>query len=119
MKVCGFPPFNPVECARFVEEAVTLGFSIRISSPFRGDPARWLSFFTMKVVKGEACKVIRHVHQYANTFRFEPTVDGWTFRRLIDVFHQVCQAVAFAHSKGVLHRDLKPQNIMLGEFGRS
>ena len=37
-------------------------------------------------------------------------------RRLIDVFHDVCRAVAYAHSKGVLHRDLKP-NIMLGEYG--
>jgi serine/threonine protein kinase len=35
----------------------------------------------------------------------------------LQVFEKVCQAVAFAHSHGVLHRDLKPQNIMVGAFG--
>jgi serine/threonine protein kinase len=37
--------------------------------------------------------------------------------RWVEVFEQVCTAVAFAHAGNLIHRDLKPSNVMLGEFG--
>jgi serine/threonine protein kinase len=36
---------------------------------------------------------------------------------VLRLFEKICQAVAFAHSHGVVHRDLKPQNVMVGPFG--
>jgi eukaryotic-like serine/threonine-protein kinase len=35
------------------------------------------------------------------------------------MFQKVCEAVAFAHSRGVVHGDLKPENIMIGAFGEA
>jgi serine/threonine-protein kinase len=61
-------------------------------------------FFTMKRVSGSTL-----AQKMA-----DPTVSQQTLlRALIDV----CQAVEFAHVRGVIHRDLKPANIMLGDYG--
>jgi serine/threonine-protein kinase len=37
--------------------------------------------------------------------------------RLLRAFVEVCQAIDYAHARGVVHRDLKPHNIMLGDYG--
>ncbi len=40
-------------------------------------------------------------------------------QKLLRRFLDVCNAVAYAHSRGVLHRDIKPGNIMLGQYGET
>jgi hypothetical protein len=64
-------------------------------------------YFCMKVVRGRTLASIL-------ADRAGPQDE---LPRLLAVFEQVCQAVAYAHSKGVIHRDLKPQNVMVGAFG--
>ena len=59
-------------------------------------------FYTMKKIKGISWnKVIGQKTEAEN----------------IDILLRVCDAVAFSHDKGVIHRDLKPHNIMLGDYG--
>jgi serine/threonine-protein kinase len=64
-------------------------------------------FFAMKLVKGRTLADL--LEERPGPGRDRP--------RFLKVFEQLCQAVAYAHSKGVIHRDLKPQNVMVGAFG--
>ncbi|QDV23610.1 serine/threonine-protein kinase [Aureliella helgolandensis] len=64
-------------------------------------------FFTMKLVKGKTLSALLAA-------RSSPSEDRAKF---LGIFEQVCQTVAYTHSRGVIHRDLKPSNIMVGAFG--
>ena len=57
-------------------------------------------YYAMKFVRGS------RLDEYASSLRDR-----------LRKFQAVCDAVAFAHAHGVIHRDLKPQNIMIGSFG--
>ena len=49
--------------------------------------------------------------------RITGTADSIGLVKLLNAFMGVCHAVAYAHSRGVIHRDLKGQNVVLGDFG--
>ncbi len=74
-------------------------------------------YFTMREIQGQTLEdIIQTVHRVSDR-RWNTTHSGWNLRRLIDAMENICQTVAYAHMRGVIHQDLKPANIMVGEYG--
>lgn len=67
-------------------------------------------FLVMKLVEGRT--LTRVLDEFSGPLTHS-SLDA-----LIEIFHKVCDAVSFAHSRGVVHRDLKPDNIMVGTYGQ-
>jgi len=67
-------------------------------------------YFTMKLVSGRTLRDV--IRTYPNGVT-EPNV----LFNLLDVVVKMCDALAFAHSRGVVHCDIKPANVMMGDFG--
>jgi len=68
-------------------------------------------FFAMKLVEGQTLAALVRALPRG-------VLETATLYTLLDVFAKVCDALAFAHSRGVLHCDVKPANVMVGEFGQ-
>ena len=109
--------------ARFLREARVQGQlehpSIVPVYDLRDDPEHGLSF-TMKRVRGRTLHDILQERRTEAASSSRP--DGSTSssvptRRLLIALSSVCLAIDFAHQRGVVHRDLKPGNVMLGDFG--
>lgn len=99
---------DPIENQRLLREA---RISANLQHPNTmptyeiGRDSRGNYYFTMKLVHGYT---LRDIFEYRE--RYDLT-------QLLDVIVQVAQALGYAHSKGVLHRDIKPDNILVGPWG--
>jgi serine/threonine-protein kinase len=71
-------------------------------------------YYAMRFIRGDNLKeAIEQFH------RISPDNQNLELRKLLRRFVDVCDAIQYAHSRGVLHRDLKPGNIMLGKYGET
>ncbi len=104
------PQTNPI-LARFVQEARITG---QLEHPAivpvyeLGYRADGTLYYTMKLVRGRTlAKALRECNGLRDRMALLPH------------FVNLCQAIAYAHSRKVIHRDLKPGNVMVGEFGET
>ena len=104
LKVVRLPEAAPDVALRMLREARTLA---QLEHPGIvpihdvGTLADGRAFYAMKLVRGAPLDAIPS----------SPLVER------LRIVERLCEAVAFAHAHGVIHRDLKPQNVMVGPFG--
>lgn len=106
-------------CSRFVTEART---TARLEHPgvvsvhdliTEGDAA---PYYTMRFVGGETLADSIQNHHASNQPDEKRSVDRI---RLLSTFLTVTRTVEFVHAQELIHRDLKPQNIILGKYGET
>ena len=113
---------DPTSRARFLLEAeITGGLEHPGIVPVYGlgSDADGRPFYAMRFIRGESLKEAIARFHAADDPRRDPGERALALRQLLGRFVDVCNAVAYAHSRGVLHRDLKPGNIMLGPYGET
>jgi hypothetical protein len=103
------PELNPSGIKRFLQEADILA---KLEHPgivpihLRGFLCDGRPFFTMKVVQGRTLDRLLRAREAVSE----------RLPNFLDIFEQVCQTLAYAHAKNIVHHDLKPANVMVGEF---
>jgi len=101
------------EVLRFLEEAQITGQLDHPNIPPVHDVGEGPQgrYFTMKLVRGQT------LEQLLLSPKFDVTNPDLLFQ-MLQILIKVCEAIAFSHSRGVIHCDLKPPNIMVGKFGQ-
>jgi WD40 repeat protein/tRNA A-37 threonylcarbamoyl transferase component Bud32 len=114
---------DPAIAARFLREARITG---RLQHPgivpvyelVAGGPApdggAEGPFYTMRFIEGRTLSDAAHAY---HAKRAAGTAGPLDLAALLNAFVSACNTVAYAHSHGVIHRDLKGQNVVLGDFG--
>lgn len=114
---------HPVSRQRFLEEAEITG---SLEHPGivpvygAGTFADGRPYYVMRFIQGTSLTEAIAAWHMATSLAAKSSVEhALEFRKLLGHFIAVCDAVQYAHDRGILHRDLKPSNIMLGKYGET
>ncbi|QDT13877.1 serine/threonine protein kinase [Planctomycetes bacterium K23_9] len=78
-----------------------------------GDDEKDGVYFVMKRISGENFfEILKRIARGD-----ESTIAAFPLERRLEILADACQALAYAHARGVIHRDVKPENIWVGNFG--
>ncbi len=98
----------------YFSKAAAQRFESEVNLTARLNHPNIVRLYQRLVVEGSACIIMEFVA--GAPIDSSLTKDGYSARRCVEIFVGVCEAVAHAHNMGVLHRDLKPTNILLDTY---
>ena len=84
-----------------------------------GTDASGRPYYAMRFIKGDSLKEAIERYHADETLKREPGRRSLELRKLLRRFLDVSNAIDYAHSRGVIHRDVKPANIILGKHGET
>jgi serine/threonine-protein kinase len=77
-------------------------------------------YYAMRLIRGETLdEKIKQFHAANAKADRHASAKALELRGLLNHFIDVCDAIEYAHSRGILHRDIKPRNIMVGPYGET
>jgi hypothetical protein len=76
-------------------------------------------YYAMRFIRGDSLKEAIDQFHSDETLKKDPGRRSLELRKLLRRFMDVCNAIEYAHSRGVLHRDIKPGNIIVGRHGET
>ncbi len=76
-------------------------------------------YYAMRFIRGDSLKEAIATFHADKQEKPDPGAHGLGLRQLLRRFLDVCNAIEYAHQRGILHRDLKPGNVMVGKYGET